>query len=511
MTGRQGPSVRVAVIGAGFAGLAAAVQLKRQGIDSFTVFEKAGDLGGTWRDNTYPGAGCDIPSHLYSYAFAPYRDSRVRYPGQSEVLEYLRACARENGVERHVRYGTEITSVRYDDVSGHWTLHTADGRTHTAEAVIAAMGQLHRPNVPRLPGAEDFAGTAFHTAHWDHAHTLDGRSVAVVGTGSSAAQVVPAIADRVRRLQVFQRTANWVLPKPNARFHPALSLLLRTVPAAHHAYRSMLFRRSEAVLLPALRGNRLLGSMLRTMALRHMRAGVPDPELRARLTPDFAVGCKRVVLSSDWYPTLARDHVDVVTEPIARITEKGIETADGVHREVDTIVYATGFRTTEFLAPMTVTGRGGRSLHEVWRGGARAYLGIHVPGFPNLFLMYGPNTNLGHNSVILTLEAQAGHIARCVSLLAARAADGEGWGMEAEQDALDTWQRRVDDGSAGTVWAGSCTNWFKTGDGVLTNNWPYRTTLYQRLTARPDPAAFRFLPAAENPSESTGDLHHVPD
>ncbi|MEV5551976.1 NAD(P)/FAD-dependent oxidoreductase [Streptomyces sp. NPDC052309] len=510
MTAPRIAPVRVAVIGAGFAGLAAAVQLKRQGIESFTVYEKAGDLGGTWRDNTYPGAGCDIPSHLYSYAFAPYRDSRIRYPGQPEVLQYLRAVARDHGVERHVRYGTEITAARFDDRRGHWTLHTADGGTHTADVVVSAVGQLHLPNVPHLPGAEDFAGAAFHTARWDHGHALDGRSVAVVGTGSSAAQVVPAIAGRVRRLYVFQRSANWVLPKPGARFHPALSLLLRTVPAAHRAYRSMLFRRSEAVLLRALRRNRLIGSLLRTMALRHLRAGVTDPGLRARLTPDFTVGCKRIVLSSDWYPTLARDHVDVVTEPIERITEKGIETADGVHREVDTIVYATGFRTTEFLAPMTVTGRAGRALGEVWRGGARAYLGIHVPGFPNLFLMYGPNTNLGHNSVILTLEAQAVHIARCVALLASRAAAGNGPVMEATPQALDAWQRRVDEGSAGTVWAGSCTSWFKTGDGVLTNNWPYRTTLYQRLTARPDPDAFRF-PRARTTAESADDLYHVPD
>ncbi|MFJ4952585.1 flavin-containing monooxygenase [Streptomyces sp. NPDC088760] len=511
MTDGRRRHVEVAVIGSGFAGLAAAVQLKRQGIESFTVYEKAGDLGGTWRDNTYPGAGCDIPSHLYSYTFAPYRDSRVRYPGQPQVLEYLRACAREHGVERHVRYGTEITAVRYDDGRGQWTLHTADGRTHTADVVVSAVGQLHRPNVPALPGAEDFEGTAFHTARWDHGHPLEGRSVAVVGTGSSAAQVVPAIAGRVRRLYVHQRTANWVLPKPDARFHPALSLLLRTVPAAHRAYRSLLFRRSEAVLLPALRGNRLIGGLLRTMALRHLRAGVPDPGLRARLTPDFAVGCKRIVLSSDWYPTLARDHVEVVTQPIARVTQKGIETSDGVHREVDTIIYATGFRTTEFLAPMTVTGREGRDLGEVWRGGARAYLGIHVPDFPNLFLMYGPNTNLGHNSVILTLEAQAVHIARCVALLADRRAAGAGAVMEATPQALQAWQERVDEGSAHTVWAGSCTSWFKTGDGVLTNNWPFRTTLYQRLTARPDPAAFRRPPPPGGTSAGAGGLRHVPD
>ncbi|AXL91896.1 4-hydroxyacetophenone monooxygenase [Streptomyces sp. CB09001] len=508
MTRRPDTSTRVAVIGAGYAGLAAAVRLRRRGITSFTVYEKASDLGGTWRDNTYPGAGCDIPSHLYSYEFAPYRDGRVRYPAQSQVLEYLRTCARDEGVLPHVRYDTEITAVRHDPATRGWVLHTADGRTHAADVVVSAVGQLHRPHVPALPGAEDFEGTAFHTARWDHAHGLDGRSVAVVGTGSSAAQVVPAIAGRVRRLYVVQRSANWVLPKPGARFHPALSLLLRGVPGAHRAYRSLLYRRSEAVMLRALRGNRAAGALLRGMAVRHLRAGVPDPELRARLTPDFALGCKRIVLSSDWYPTLARSDVDVVTEPIARITAKGFETADGAHREVDTIVYATGFRTTEFLAPMTVTGPGGRLLHEVWRGGARAYLGMHVPGFPNLFLMYGPNTNLGHNSVTLALDAQAEHIAGCVELLDARP---DVAGMEATPEALEAWQRLVDEGCDATVWAGACTSWFKTADGTLTNNWPYRTSLYRRMTAHPGGSGFRFRPAAGAAAQGTGDPRQVAD
>ncbi|MEV5974960.1 NAD(P)/FAD-dependent oxidoreductase [Streptomyces sp. NPDC051921] len=491
--------VQVAVIGAGLAGLGAAVQLKRRGLHSFTVFEKAGDLGGTWRDNTYPGAGCDIPSHLYSYSFAPYRDSAVRYPRQPEVLAYLRRCADDHGLVPHLRYGTEITALRYDDAAGHWILGTADGTEHTADAVVTAVGQLSLPRYPDLPGLDEFAGTAFHTARWDHDHDLDGRDVAVIGTGSSAAQVVPEIAGRVRRLYVHQRSPNWVLPKPGERFHPLLSALLRTVPGAHGAYRGLLFRRSEAVLLPALRRGRA-AALLAFMARRHLAGQVPDPELRARLTPPFAIGCKRIVLSSEYFPALARDNVELVTDPIARVTEKGIETRDGTLREVDTIIHATGFRTTEFLAPMEVSGSGGQRLDEVWRHGARAHLGIHVPGFPNLFLMYGPNTNLGHNSVTLTIEAQSDYVAQCVQLLSGHAERGERVVLDAREEALTAWQRRIDEGAARTVWTDDCTNWFKNADGTLTNNWPYKTALYRRLTARPDPAALRLLPAGRLPA-----------
>ncbi|MDX2561407.1 NAD(P)/FAD-dependent oxidoreductase [Streptomyces sp. TX20-6-3] len=482
---------QVAVIGAGIAGLGAAIQLKRRGLNSFTVYEKGGDLGGTWRDNTYPGAGCDIPSHLYSYSFAPYRDSDVRYPRQREILAYLHRCAADGGLAPHLRFGTEIAELRYDDETGRWLLRTTDGEEHTADVVVTAVGQLSLPKYPALEGAEEFAGTAFHTARWDHDHDLTGRDVAVIGTGSSAAQVIPEIAPLVRKLYVYQRSANWVLPKPGERFHPLMSAVLRRVPGAHRAYRSLLFRRSEAVLLPALRRSRISG-LLRMMAGRHLKSQVTDPELRAKLTPDSAIGCKRIVLAADYYPTLARDNVEVVTDPIERVTEKGIQTRDGTHRETDTIVYATGFRTTEFLAPLKVTGRDGQDLHETWRDGAQAHLGIHVPRFPNLFLMYGPNTNLGHNSVTLTLEAQAGYIAQCVELLAERE---ERSVLDVGQEALEAWQRQVDDGSRRTVWTDSCTNWFKTEGGVLTNNWPHPTTLYQRLTARPDPTVLRLVPA----------------
>ncbi|MFF5428052.1 MULTISPECIES: flavin-containing monooxygenase [unclassified Streptomyces] len=495
----RAPHTQVAVIGAGLAGLGAAVQLKRRGLHSFTVYEKAADLGGTWRDNTYPGAGCDIPSHLYSYSFAPYRDSTVRYPRQPEVLAYLRRCAGDHGLVPHLRYGTEITSLRYDDTAARWILGTAAGEEHTADAVVTAVGQLSLPKYPDLPGLDGFAGTAFHTARWDHGHDLTGRDVAVIGTGSSAAQLVPAIAGRVRRLHVYQRSPNWVLPKPGERFHPLLSAALRTLPGAHRAYRGLLFRRSEAVLLPALRRGRT-AALLAFMARRHLAAQVPDPELRARLTPSFAVGCKRIVLSSDYFPALTRENVELVTDPIARVTEKGIETRDGTLREADTIIHATGFRTTEFLAPMEVTGSGGRRLDAQWRHGARAHLGIHVPGFPNLFLMYGPNTNLGHNSVTLTLEAQAAYVAQCVQLLTDHGARGRRIVLDARPEALDAWQRRVDEGARRTVWTDDCTNWFKTADGTLTNNWPHSATLYRRLTARPDPAALRLVPADRLPA-----------
>ncbi|MFB6891025.1 flavin-containing monooxygenase [Kitasatospora sp. NPDC056327] len=485
MTRAHTATPRVAVVGAGFSGLAAAVRLLRAGVTSFTVYEKAPGLGGTWRDNTYPGAGCDIPSHLYSYSFAPYRDPRVRYPAQREILRYLEDVARAHGLEPHLRYGTEITHLRYDDPTRTWHLHDARGRVHHADAVITAVGQLHRPAVPDLPGARDYTGAAFHTARWDHDRPLDGAAVAVIGTGSSAAQVVPALAGRVRRLHVFQRSANWVMPKPGARFHPAHSALLRTLPGAHRTYRATLFQLSEALLLPAVRGNRFAAAVLRAKAERHLRTAVADPRLRDRLTPDFAFGCKRVVLSSDWYPTLQQEHVELVTDPIERLTPEGIRTTDGRHRPVDAVVYATGFRTTEFLTPMTVSGPGGRTLAEAFKAGPRTHLGIHVPGFPNLFLMYGPNTNLGHNSAVLALEAQASYIARCVALLARGRVRAE---LDVTDRAADAWQELVDTGSAGTVWAGPCTSWFKTADGSLTTNWPYRTRVYQRLTAAPSPA-----------------------
>ncbi|TXK39465.1 NAD(P)/FAD-dependent oxidoreductase [Nonomuraea sp. C10] len=471
---------RVAIIGAGFGGLCMAIRLERAGIRSYTIFEKAGGLGGTWRDNSYPGAGCDIPSHLYSYSFEKYASWTRRYPEQPEILGYLEHCADKYDVRRKIRFSTEVTDATFD--GSRWQL-TASGTTEAFDVLVMAVGQLNRPRLPDIPGMDDFAGTSFHSSRWDHSQDLTGRRVAVIGSGSSAAQLIPPVARQAERLEVFQRTPNWVIPKPDATFNAAARLVFRFVPGLQRAYREYIYRYAEATLYPALaRG--WSEDLLRRRALNHLRDQVKDPELRARLTPDYPPGCKRVVIDSRFYPALTRPNVDVVTDKIVRITEKGVQTTESVH-EADTIVYATGFRSTEFLAPMRVTGRDGVDLATRWAGGAEAYLGIAAPGFPNMFLLYGPNTNLGHNSIIYMIECQVDHIMNCLPHLS------DGRRLEVRPEVMDAWRRRLDEAMARMVWGDGCRSWYKTADGRVTNNWPGTTMLYRRLTAKPPRAAYR--------------------
>ncbi|GAA2316405.1 NAD(P)/FAD-dependent oxidoreductase [Nonomuraea roseoviolacea subsp. roseoviolacea] len=478
---------RVAIIGAGFGGLCMAIRLERAGITTYTVFEKAGDLGGTWRDNTYPGAGCDIPSHLYSYSFERYGSWTRRYPGQPEILAYLQHCADKYGVRRKIRFNTEVVSASFD--GNRWQVTAATGSaspsTEAFDVVVSAVGQLNRPHLPDIPGMPDFAGTSFHSARWDHGHDLTGRRVAVIGNGSSAAQLIPHVARAAERLEVFQRTPNWVIPKPDAVFGPRARLAFRYLPGVQRVYREWIYRYAEAALYPAL-AQGWSADLLRRRALGHLRRQVPDPGLRAKLTPDYPPGCKRVVIDSAFYPALTRPNVDVVTEKIVRITPEGVETAEALH-PADTIVYATGFRSTEFLAPMSVTGRDGLDLAERWKAGAEAYLGISVPGFPNLFLLYGPNTNLGHNSIVFMLECQVNHVMACLPHLSDHGP------MEVRPEAMAAWTRRLGAAMEPMVWQDGCRSWYKTADGRITNNWPGTTTLYRRLTSRPPRAAYRHV------------------
>ncbi|MFC4112280.1 flavin-containing monooxygenase [Nonomuraea zeae] len=522
----------VAIIGAGFGGLCMAIQLERAGIRSYTVFEKADDLGGTWRDNSYPGAGCDIPSHLYSYSFEKYSSWTRRYPEQPEILGYLEHCAEKYDVRRKIRFGTEVRRAVFDGsawqvtTSGPGTAtgagHLAGGdarevgtdargtganareiggyargagegahepepggdvRTETFDVVVMGVGQLNRPRLPDIAGMADFEGVSFHSARWNHDHDLGGRRVAVIGNGSSAAQFIPRIAEQVEHLSVFQRTPNWVIPKPDAAFGSLTRLAFHFVPGLQRAYREWIYRYAESTLYPALAQGWSVG-LLKQRALRHLRDQVPDPALRAKLTPDYPPGCKRVVIDSSFYPALTRANVDVVTDKIVRITAKGVETTEGL-REVDTIVYATGFKSTEFLVPIEVTGRDGRTLEEQWAGGAAAYLGISMPSFPNMFLLYGPNTNLGHNSIIFMIECQVNHIMSCLPHLSRSGP------MEVRPEVMAAWNRQIDAAMARMVWGGGCQSWYKTAEGRVTNNWPGPTTLYRRLTAKPPVPAYR--------------------
>lgn len=470
---------RVAIIGSGFGGLAAAVRLKQAGITELVLFEKSSDVGGVWRENTYPGAACDVPSHLYSLSFAPKADWSRRFAPQSEIHQYLRDVARDFDVLRHIRFGTEVLAAAFDEDAGVWRLALADGGEHEAEVLIAATGQLSRPSTPVIPGLDRFEGTMFHSARWDHDHDLTGERVAVLGTGASAVQFVPAIAPRTASLTVFQRSAPYVLAKPDRAYRERAKNAFARVPGLLRLSREGNYFSNELRSLGFNTEPRLLFAH-KAAYRRHLRAAVADPALREKLTPTDPMGCKRILMSNDWYPALQLPQVEVVTDRIAEVRPHSVVTVDGTEREVDTIVLGTGFAATEFLAPMRITGRGGRDLHEQWKGGASAYLGTVVPGFPNFFVLYGPNTNLGHNSIIVMLEAQVGWVVQAV-----RAIDeGRVRELEVRRDVAEAFDAWVQERVGHTVFAGGCHSWYIDENGRNTQNWPASTLTFRRRLRR---------------------------
>lgn len=491
---------RVAIIGAGVAGVCMAIELKRAGVDSFAVFEKTAEVGGVWRENTYPGAGCDLPSHLYSYSFARYGEWTNTYAAQPQILDYLRHCADTYRIRPHIHFRAEVTQADFDTATNRWRLRTADGAVHTAQVLITAVGQLHRPRVPELPGAGDFNGKAFHSARWDHGHQLAGKSVAVIGNGCSAVQFVPRIAPEVRKLHVFQRSPKWIIPKLDRKFLRPTRWLFKRIPLLQKLNRASWFLMAETIAYsPIHRG--LLGRGITAMARFQLRRQIRDPRLRAKLRPDYAFGCNRMILSNDYYPALNRENVDLVTEPISRVTGNGILTADGQLHQVDTIIYATGFHSTQFLAPIRITGPGGE-LHERWRDGASAYLGLAVPGFPNLFTLYGPNSSSASNSVIYMLESQVSYVLRCLEVL------GEQQSMEVTEQAHAEFAAFLGKELALTVWGGDCRSWYKTEGGKITGLWPLRASAYRRATRKPDLAHFHIAVPVPTQRGERHD-HHV--
>jgi cation diffusion facilitator CzcD-associated flavoprotein CzcO len=474
---------RCLVIGAGFGGLGAARALRQQGIEDITILERAGAVGGVWRDNTYPGAACDVPSPLYSWSWALNPTWSHRYSGQAEILAYLERTAGDAGLLDLVRTGQEVASATYDDEQATWRVVTTDGTAYDADVVVSAVGQLSDPVVPDLPGLGSFAGPAFHSARWRHDVPLEGTRVAVVGTGASAIQFVPAIVDRVGSITVFQRSAPYVVPKPDTTYRPFHHRLFDRVPAAMRGERGATFHLTE-VLNRAFGGDSLIAkpfmATMRQVWKAHLRLQVKDAALRARLVPDYPIGCKRILFSNDWYPALARDHVDVVTQRVTAVEPTGVVTADGTRHEADVLIWGTGFSATDFLRTVRVTGRQGVELHDVWRDGATAYLGIGVPDFPNLFCVYGPNTNLGGSSIIGMMEAQAGWIAQVVR----RIADSDRRSFEVRREVAAAWDREMQDRLGDSVWAG-CDNWYKDG-GRITTNWPGLVGEYRQRLARVD-------------------------
>jgi cation diffusion facilitator CzcD-associated flavoprotein CzcO len=474
---------RIVIIGAGFGGLGTAIELVRHGFTDVTVLEKADRIGGVWRDNTYPNAACDVPSSLYSWSFAPNPEWSRRYAGDAEIRDYMERVTTELGVRDLVRTGVEVTGAAYDVDSSTWRVETDTGETLTADFLVAAVGQLSRPVVPDLPGRDSFAGPAFHSAQWDHGVDLTGKRVAVIGTGASAIQFVPGIQPVAGHVTVFQRSAPYVVPKPDIGYSRARRRVYARLPRTQAFGRNLTWVLSEQ-LNKSLTGTAPMKKLMEAGWHALLRAQVRDPELRAKLKPDYPIGCKRLLFSNDWYPALVKPNVDVVTHGIVEVLPDGVRSDDdGKAHQADVIIYGTGFAATEFLAPMKILGAGGVSLDEAWAEGARAYFGICVPGFPNLGLVYGPNTNLGGSSIINMMESQA----RFIRQLVEQVRDGGSIAVrpEVEEAFDDDVQRRLAD----SVWGG-CASWYRDAGGRVTTNWPGTVAEYKERTARVDPAEF---------------------
>ena len=458
----------VAIVGGGFAGVGAAALLRRAGYHDVTVFERQERVGGVWQANSYPGAACDIPSHLYEFSFAPNPRWSRRYAPQAEIQAYVEEVAR--GYD--VRTGTDVTSARWD--GARWHLETSAG-PHEADVLITACGQLSTPSVPPLPGLDRFAGPAFHTARWRHDVELAGRRVAVIGSGCSAIQVVPAIQPQVEQVTVYQRSPGWTLPKLDYAYRERTQRLFERFPLLQRLDRAGIQAFLEFATLGLTRYRRLL-PLFRRVGRWQINRAIDDPELRRKVTPRDEYGCKRIMLTDEWYPTLTKANVELVTERIAEITPDGIRTEDGRERPADVLVLATGFRTHDFVAPMEIAGEDGRTLEEAWGGAPRAYLGITVPGFPNLFLLYGPNTNGGAGSVVYVIEAAIAHVLAALETGARR--------IEVRPEAAAAFDRELRAALDGTVWHSGCTNWYVDENGHDPNQWPWQWATYRRRTAR---------------------------
>jgi len=466
------------IVGAGFSGLAAGIGLKRAGIDDFVILEQGPGVGGTWRDNTYPGAACDIPSHLYSYSFEPSSRWQRAYGGQAEILAYIEHCATRYGLRPHLRFASRVVRCVYDEPSATWTVSTDDGQTRTARALVLGNGALHIPQIPALPGLDTFAGTTFHSARWNHAYDLTGKRAAVIGTGASTIQFVPQIAPNVERLDVFQRTPPWIMPKPDRAIRARERWMLEHVPGAHWLRRTGLYWMFESRVLGFVFAPRLnqLGEKL---ALRYLERAVPDPALRRRLTPDYRLGCKRVLISNDYYAALGRPNVELVTDGIAAIEPAGIRTTNGELHEVDAIIFGTGFRVVDYLASMQIIGRDGQDLNAVWSKSVRNYLGINVSGFPNLFLLMGPNTGLGHNSMVFMIEAQAHYLVEAMKAMRRNKLAS----LEVRPEVEQAFRAELTKKLEHSVWTSGCSSWYMAPDGEVLL-WPGFTFDYWRRTRR---------------------------
>ena len=495
---------RVVIVGGGLSGLGTAIQLTRAGLREFTVVEQSEGVGGTWRDNSYPGSGCDVPSHLYSFSFATTTEWSRRFAAQPEILTYAEQLVERFGLRPHLRLGTTVTRVTRDEEFGRWlvSVTSPDGvATLEADTVVFACGQLNRPHQPVLAGIEEFAGPAFHSARWNHSIDLAGKQVAVVGSGASAIQFVPPVAAEAAQLTIYQRSPNYVGPKKDRRYHQSTRRLLGRLSPVARAYRWWIYWSLEFRWL-LFRRDSWAGGKLQHLFRTELRDGVVSDRLPdAAVVPDYPIGCKRILISNDWYPTLLRPDVEVVDQPIDHLEPDAVVTADGHRRPADVLIFGTGFSTTDFLAHIPVVGEGGVTLADTWKDGARAYLGSAVPGFPNCYLLYGPNTNLGHNSILFMVERQLNLVLQAVAVQTAASTPAPRVGVTPEAYRLD--DARTQRMMAGTAWVAGCHSWYKAASGRVTNNWPTWTVRFWYDTLRLRPSELGLLsPHRSGPSDA---------
>ncbi len=514
MTASPSPSparhVHVAIAGSGFGGLGTAIRLGEAGFGDYLVFEKSTELGGVWRDNTYPGCACDVESHLYSFSFARNPSWSRAFSPASEIKAYLIACAERFGVLPNIRFDHEILSANWDDDAQLWRLETKHG-PFTADVLVGAVGALSAPAIPQLPGLASFAGTTFHSARWNHDHDLQGRRVAVIGTGASAIQFVPFVQREAAHLALFQRTPPWIVPRGDHAISDRKRSILERSSAAQWLLRARIYGLRELMALPFFDAR--IAKVTQRLGVMHLERKVRDPQLRAKLTPSYTMGCKRILLSDDYYPAVAQPNVDVITDSIAEIRPEGVMTKDGVLHEVDTLIFATGFEVQEYPFAKRIRGREGRTLDETWANGMTAHLGTTVAGFPNLFLLQGPNTGLGHTSVITMIEAQIDHVVAALSHLRSFTLSS----LEPTPEAQAAFVAEVDAKTERTVWtSGGCKSWYLDARGRNSALWPGFTFTFMRRMKRFVPSEFTLVPrrrrAAEGrttPTESPPETHHV--
>ena len=463
----------VLIIGAGFGGLGTAIRLRQQGISEIVILERANEVGGTWRDNNYPGAACDIPSNLYSYSFAPNPDWSRAYSGSGEILGYARHLADSNGLRQLIRFGRTVTDAAFDETEGHWVVTTSEGEVFRGRSLVMASGGLANPSLPKIPGIDSFEGKRIHSARWEHSYDLKGKRVAVIGTGASAIQIIPELVKVAEKVTVFQRTPGWVMPRMNYRSPEWSKTLFRAVPATQNLLRKALFWGHESMAFSFIWSTPMTNLVERISAafLKHQ---VSDPWLRRQLTPDFRIGCKRVLMSSEYYPALQKPNCKLITWPIATISPKGIRTAEGIEHQVDCIVFATGFEVSKAGTPFTIRGIQGRVLAEEWARGSQAYKSVNVSGYPNLSFILGPNSGPGHNSALVYMESQIGYIVETIRTLRNQNLSL----LDVKPEVQAQYNRAIQKRLARTNWNSGCKSWYLTEDGYNATMYPGFATQY---------------------------------